>query len=214
MTRTRVTVVEYGLGNIRSVVNALSALDCDVRVATRPEEIGSESHLVLPGVGAFGDGMELLESGGWTEALGRAVLAGGTPLLGICLGMHLMAALGLENGPRRGLGWIEGTIDRLDSRGGTLRVPHIGWNEVATAPSSCVLYAGLEPSTDFYFLHSYALRTEEDSAVTGWCTYGDAFAASIHVGNLFGVQFHPEKSHKAGLSLLRNFLGHAQEGGC
>jgi imidazole glycerol-phosphate synthase subunit HisH len=200
-----VAIIDYGLGNLRSVANAFGSLDCRVEIITAPGSLTGASHLVLPGVGAFGDGIGNLQRGGWIEALEEAVRVRRTPILGICLGMQLLASAGTEHGSWRGLGWIDATVTRLAPDDQTLRLPHIGWNEVQVVGRPR-LFAGLGENPCFYFVHSYAVVPEDRGVISGLCDYGAHFAASVESGSIFGVQFHPEKSHKAGLLLLKNFL--------
>ena len=160
---------------------------------------------MLPGVGAFGDGIENLRRGGWIEALEAEVRVREKPLLGICLGTQLLAATGTEHGRWSGLGWIDATVTRLAAVGEKLRVPHMGWNDVQVVGHPKLL-TGLGERPCFYFVHSYAVVPEDRGVISGLCEYGTEFAACIESENIFGVQFHPEKSHKVGLSLLKNFL--------
>jgi imidazole glycerol-phosphate synthase subunit HisH len=199
-----VLVVDYGMGNLRSVVNALAAVGGDAVISNSPGALREARRVVLPGVGAFGDAMRNLRQEGWIEALERDVRAGGKPFLGLCLGMHLLATHGTESGTVDGLGWIPGAVGRLDTAG-ALRVPHIGWNEV-TILRQDGLFAGLGGSRDFYFAHSFVLRPDDPSVASATCTYGETFAAAIESGNVHATQFHPEKSQSAGLAALRNFL--------
>jgi imidazole glycerol-phosphate synthase subunit HisH len=200
-----VAIIDYGLGNLRSVANAFASLDSVVEIVSTPASLTAASHIVLPGVGAFGDGIANLRRGGWTEALEQEVRVRRKPILGICLGMQLLAKVGTEHGSWRGLGWIDATVTRLAPADQTLRLPHIGWNDVQVVGQPRLL-TGLGDSPCFYFVHSYAVVPEDRGVVSGLCDYGASFAASIESGNIFGVQFHPEKSHKAGLLLLKNFL--------
>jgi glutamine amidotransferase len=149
--------------------------------------------------------MARLRSGGWVEALRRAVQEDGRPLLGICLGMQMLAGFGEEGGAYPGLGLIDGRVRRLDALGCTLRVPHVGWNEVQFRADD-PLFAHLPQCSDFYFVHSYAFDGQNSAVATGWTDYGVALVAAIHSGNVFGTQFHPEKSSRAGRQVLRNFL--------
>lgn len=200
----RVSIIDYGMGNLRSVFNAFRSLGGEPEIVTRPEQLADADRIVLPGVGAFADGMRNLREGGWDAALEQGVRRVGKPFLGLCVGMQLLASVGLEHGETEGLGWVPGVCERLENGPG-LRVPHIGWNDVAFTQREG-LYAGLEESDAFYFVHSFVLRPEDDSAVSGVCDYGGPFAASVEVGNIRAAQFHPEKSHRAGLRLLENFL--------
>jgi len=198
-----VVIVNYGMGNLRSVVNAFAAVGRDVKVSADPHDLDHAGSIVLPGVGAFGDGIANLRNGGWLDPL-TAAAARGAPVLGICLGMQLLAATSTEHGVHQGLGWVHGQVTRLPSADPTIRIPHIGWNDVAlVAPSP--LLENLGPNPSFYFVHSFALDADAPG-VSAVCTHGTPFAAVIQRDNVFGVQFHPEKSHTAGLTLLRNFV--------
>ncbi len=199
-----VGLIAYGLGNLRSVVNALRAVGADARLVESPDALAACERLVLPGVGAFGDGMRRLEEGGWIEPLERAVREQGRPLLGICLGMQLLAEQGTEGGERPGLGWLPGRVEPMRSDDPAVRIPHIGWNDVRIAPGSR-LFAGLEDGVSFYFVHSYALRGADGDAA-GWTRHGDEFPAAVERGPIWAAQFHPEKSQQAGLQVLRNFV--------
>ncbi len=199
-----IAIIDYGVGNLTSVVNAFLALGHEAFVARRSDELGRATHLVLPGVGAFGDGMQKLQRAGWVETLGVEVKEKGKPFLGICLGMQLLATTGTEHGVHSGLSWIPGIVERLSPSDPGLRVPHIGWNDVRFARREG-LYAGLGETDVFYFVHSYVLKPSEPSVVNGVCFYGADFVASVEVGNIRGTQYHPEKSQKAGLKVLENF---------
>jgi glutamine amidotransferase len=199
-----VAIISYGLGNTRSVANAIEALSHEALIADRPEMLESAERIILPGVGAFADGMRSLREGGWVDALEHNIFKVGKPFLGLCLGMQLLASKGKEHGNHEGLGWIQGTVDRLRSMDG-LRIPHVGWNDVRLVRRDG-LYAYQGESSVFYFVHSYVLRPEDPNVVSGSCTYGEEFVASIEWENIFGTQFHPEKSQKAGLAVLRRFL--------
>lgn len=197
-----IAVINYGMGNLSSVVNAFTALGHPVTTARGPDELRHADRIVLPGVGAFGDGMRNLRERGWVEAMETEVRQKGKPFLGICLGLQLLGAVGTEHGRHEGLGWLAGTVERLEPAG--LRVPHIGWNDV-TFPAESRLFAGLDGAQAFYFVHSYALRPDDAGVVCGTCDYGGPFVAAVEVGNIQATQFHPEKSHKAGLAVLDNF---------
>ncbi len=206
-----VVVIDYGMGNLRSVANALAALDREPVVSADPAALQDADAVVLPGVGAFGDGMRQLRERGWVAALQRAVRGEGKPFLGICLGMQLLAARGTEHGEHAGLGWLDGVVTRLPDEDPAVRVPHIGWNDVEPA-AGAALYAGFGQRPDFYFVHSYRFEPADDGVVTGWCDHGVRFAASVAQGNIHAVQFHPEKSQGPGMAVLRNFLALAREG--
>jgi glutamine amidotransferase len=204
----KVALVNYGMGNLASVRRALEDLDAIVVDAQHPAALFDADRIVLPGVGAFAQGMERLEHGGWPEALQRLVGEEGRPILGICLGMQMLATEGDEGGPRPGLGLVEGRIRRLDALGCGLRIPHVGWNDVKHTDSH-PLFAHIGQDADFYFVHSFAFDAAHGGDVAAWTDYGVPVAAAVSRGNVFGTQFHPEKSSKAGRQLLRNFLDHA-----
>ncbi len=195
----RVVVIDHGIGNITSVMNALSAVAAAPHRARDPRALVGATHVVLPGVGAFRDGMASLHEGGWIGPLEAVVREQEARFLGICLGMQLMAAYGEENGRHPGLGWLESNAVRLPTG---VRVPHVGWNDVAPVNRPSLLG---DKAHSFYFVHSYAIPADEPAAV-GLTTHGRPFAAAVQRGNLHGVQFHPEKSHRAGLALLRAFV--------
>lgn len=202
-----IAIVDYGAGNLQSVVNAFEAIGQHPRVVTGPEPLADAAAIVLPGVGAFGDGMAQLRRLDVVGALRERVIVGKTPFLGICLGMQFLAQVGLEHGEHQGLGWIDGTVERLKSAPGGPRVPHIGWNAVHMDAAS-PLFEGLPPDPVFYFVHSYhlALAPRGAAAMTSWCDHGQRITASVQQEHVFGVQFHPEKSQRNGLTLLENFV--------
>lgn len=202
----RIAVVDYGMGNLRSVANAFEAVGQPVELASEPEQLDGVAGIVLPGVGAFGDAMRNLRERGFVEALEEHVRERGVPFLGLCLGMQLVAEESLEHGAHRGLGWVPGEVVRLEPMNGApLRVPHIGWNDVRFAPGTR-LFAGVGETQTFYFVHSYVFRPRSEDVISGVCDYGGPFAATVEAGNVFGTQFHPEKSQRAGLAALGNFV--------
>jgi imidazole glycerol-phosphate synthase subunit HisH len=201
----KIRVVNYGMGNLRSVLNAFAAIGSPAAVAERPEALADADAIVLPGVGAFGDGMANLRDRGWVPALEREVRMNHKPFLGLCLGQQLLASTGTEHGTHLGLGWIPGTVEKIVAKEG-LRVPQIGWNEVRFTPDD-PMYAGLGVSRDFYFVHSFVLKPADVRVTNGLCMHGDSFAASVRQGNIWATQYHPEKSQRAGLTVLRNFVG-------
>jgi glutamine amidotransferase len=206
-----VVIIDYGSGNLRSAAKAFeravaeAGLALDVRVSGRAADLDQASHIVLPGVGAFADcrrGLDALP--GMVEALHRTVIAGGRPFLGICVGMQLMADIGLEHGRHAGLGWIAGEVARIDVADG-LKIPHMGWNELQPAAPHPLL-AGILPGAHAYFVHSYAFRPADSGHVLASVDYGGPIAAVVGRDNLVGTQFHPEKSQRTGLRLIGNFL--------
>jgi len=172
-----IAIIDYGMGNLRSVANAFETLGAEAKIAAEPGALRDATGIVLPGVGAFGDGMRNLHARGFVEALQAEVLDGGKPFLGLCLGLQLLGTTGLEHGTHAGLGWIPGVVDRLPMPP-DLRVPHIGWNDVRIVKTDG-LYAGLGEKQVCYFVHSYALRPEDRSVISGVCDYGIEFVASI-----------------------------------
>jgi glutamine amidotransferase len=201
----KVGVVNYGMGNLGSVRRAFEDLGATVVIATEPSVLFYTDRIVLPGVGNFAEGMQRLRAGGWVEALNSLVREHQRPLLGICLGMQMLAAEGEEGGVTAALGFIPGRIRRIDALGCTLRVPHVGWNEVDyTAPEP--LFAGVPDGSDFYFVHSYAFEPSDDRDVVARTDYGVPLVAAVRHGVVVGTQFHPEKSSRGGRQLLRNFL--------
>lgn len=195
-------IVNYGLGNLSSVANAFRFLKCEARLLTRPEELARVRALVLPGVGHFQAGMSNLRAAGLEEALNRAVLEQGAPILGICLGMQLMCRSSMEAPGVAGLGWFDLDFVLLQSR--VLRTPNIGWNEVAQSVPKSRLLAGLRRPT-FYFVHSYC--AEGAGPGVSSCIDADVkVAATLEQGRIMATQFHPEKSQQDGLKLLANFL--------
>ena len=201
-----VGIIHYGMGNLNSVRHAFLAIGCEVSILEEPAALPRVTHLVLPGVGAFGDGMRNLRARGWVGALEEQVRGQGKPFLGICLGLQLLATRGLEHGVNDGLGWIPGEVVRLPELDGAVRVPHIGWNDVQPARRDACYRAGFDHPGVFYFVHSYHLVPDDPTLADGWCEHGVKFVASVSRGNIWAVQFHPEKSQHAGLQVLRNFV--------
>ena len=195
-----IAIVDYGMGNVKSVLNALKLIGVPATLTADPHDLERSTHLILPGVGAFPDGMQALSERGLIPLLSREIQEKRKPFLGICLGMQLLADHGEEGGSTQGLGWIAGKVRRL--RVGSERLPHIGWNNVAFGENP--LLSNITDPT-FYFVHSYVFVPAERHAVIGTCEYGETFAAILQQGNVFGTQFHPEKSQKSGLALLKNF---------
>ena len=200
-----VVIVDYGMGNLRSVRNAFNALGCSVEVSNNPKDLRKAKRIVLPGVGAFGDGIRNLRNNGWIDGLEEEVRVRGKPFIGICLGMQLLGTTSTEYGIHSGLNWVPGSVERLSSEDSEIRVPHIGWNDVIFVNKEG-LYADLGDSQTFYFVHSYVLQPEDKSSVSGFCSYGIEFTASVEMDNIYATQYHPEKSQKIGLKVLENFL--------
>lgn len=197
-------IVDYGMGNIMSVFNAFTKINCNVNIIKEPCELEKADKIVLPGVGAFNNAMNRLESEGWIEPLNQHVLDYKKPFLGICLGMQLLATKGYEHGITNGLGWINGEVRKLKSNDDNFRLPHVGWNNVKINKSTG-LYKDLKNNLDFYFVNSYAFFPDNDKVVSGVTDYHGEFVASVELENIYATQFHPEKSQKAGFEILRNF---------
>ena len=197
-------VLDYGIGNIGSILNMLKRVDGEAMPVTTAEELSGCDKLILPGVGAFDQGMTLLEGSGMRNALDAAVGAG-RPLLGICLGMQMLG-LQSEEGKREGLKYIPFSLRRFRLENQPeLKVPHMGWDFVTLTQPEDKLVQGVEQPARFYFVHSYHAVCDDPADVLITCDYGFPFAAAVHRGNVWGTQFHPEKSHRFGMRLLRNF---------
>jgi len=206
----QVTIVDYGMGNLRSVAKACEACGAQTSLATRPEQVAQAERLVLPGVGSFGDAMRALDRQGLVEPL-RAYLDSGRPFLGICLGLHLLFESGDEGGGTEGLGLLKGRVVRFSepaARGAQaerLPIPHMGWNTVHFSQPDDPLLAGIDDGAYLYFLHSYYVLPADAVALTE-TPYPENFCSSISVGSIRATQFHPEKSQALGLRILRNYL--------
>lgn len=223
MTKKQVVIIDYGSGNIRSAAKAFehvieqNNLDFDVIVSSKSEGLDTASHIVLPGQGAFGDCMKGLQAvDGMIEALERNVLTQKKPFLGICVGMQLLADRGFEYGEHQGLGWIAGDVVPIEVTDSTLKIPHMGWNvcdypHVVSSSTAHRALKGQEKNSTyhgnhFYFVHSFMFKCKDDQNVLGQVQYGGDVTAIVGRANILGVQFHPEKSQEAGLTLLNDFL--------
>lgn len=204
----RVAIVDYGMGNLDSVARATEECGGSPVVTASEVDIARAPAVILPGVGAFAKGMERIRERNLDDVLETYVKRRGVPLLGLCLGMHLLATGGYEGGETKGLGWIAGEVGRLPADDG-LRIPHVGWNEVHH-DGSCPLLLGIESGRDFYFVHSYRFVCGEPSHVKATTPYGSGFTSVVEAENVYGVQFHPEKSQRPGFQLLRNFIALAE----
>lgn len=196
-----ISIIDYGLGNILAFRNVYERLNIPVRVARSASDLAQTTKLILPGVGAFDHAMKRLDGSGMRAAVDDLVMRNKTPVLGICVGMQILAAAS-EEGKRPGLGWIGGTVKRFQGAG--LALPHMGWNDVApTRPGG--LFAGMEKDARFYFLHSYYFYCKDDRDSLAIANYGGKYSCAVAHENVYGVQFHPEKSHHWGVQLLKNF---------
>lgn len=199
-----VGVIDYGAGNIQSLSNAIEHIGAHVHLVRDAKEIGGMTHLVLPGVGAFGFCADRLRATGMLPALEDWVLTQRRPILGICVGMQLFADSSEELGLQVGLGWVGGSVKRLHSTDPAIRIPHVGWNSVCFEEDFGEYLQGAQ--SDFYFDHSYAYHAPKNGRTLASCTHGQSFCAAIRRENIVGVQFHPEKSQSAGMRFLRSFL--------
>lgn len=208
-----VAIIDYGSGNLRSAAKAFeraareAGLDTDIRVTGEAEVVAAADRIVLPGVGAFADCKRGLDAvPGMVEAMTEAVHGKGRPFLGICVGMQLMAARGLEHGTTEGLGWLDSEVVPLDPADASLKVPHMGWNELEFTVGRHPILDGIEPGAHAYFVHSYHMRCADPADVLATVSYGEPVTAVVGRGTMVGTQFHPEKSQAVGLTLITNFL--------
>ena len=206
----RVGVIDYGVGNLGSVLRALEEMRVAPVLVNRAADMHASDCLILPGVGNFADCARLLDAGGWTNALRDEVLGNSRPLLGVCVGMQLLADFSTEGTKAgqvsQGLGFIPGQVQHLSTLGCTQRVPHMGWNGITRTHTDEHLLNSIPDGTDFYFVHSYAFVPQDSADVLATTDYGVSVTAAVRRGHVWGTQFHPEKSSRAGLRLLRNFI--------
>ncbi|MCL5883718.1 MAG: imidazole glycerol phosphate synthase subunit HisH [Actinobacteria bacterium] len=195
-----IVIIDYGMGNLRSVEKALEKVGAEVAVSRDPDDLRQADRIVLPGVGAFGDAMANLQKRGLVEAI-KGEVAAGKPFLGICLGLDLLFEESDEHGLHQGLGLLPGRVELLATG---LKIPHIGWNQINIRKESKLL-AGIPDGSAFYFVHSYAVVPGEESDILCETEYGSAFVSAVERDNIAAFQFHPEKSSSLGLMILRNF---------
>jgi len=200
-----ISIIDYGSGNFRAIGNIYDVLNIPYKIVNKIEEIENASKIILPGVGAFDQTMSMLNSNGFREILDKKVLLEKVPILGICVGMQMLADSS-EEGTLKGLGWIRGKVKKFDKSkmDWTPKLPHLGWNSINILQSSALL-SDIDTQIGFYFIHSYYFEAENNENVLATTEYGDVFHAAIVHNNIYGVQFHPEKSHKNGIQLLKNF---------
>lgn len=201
-----ITIIDYGVGNINAFVNVYKRVNIPVKVASNPYELDQASKLILPGVGHFDYAMKQLNRSGMRSILDNLVLDRMLPVIGICVGMQMMANTS-DEGNEMGLGWIDANVKKLDVSkiSCVTKLPHMGWNDVIPIVTDHPLFLGLENNAIFYFLHSYYFECSERSNVLAETSYGNIFTSAVYRQNIYGVQFHPEKSHHYGERLLHNF---------
>lgn len=200
-----IVIPNVGIGNVRSVANMLGRVGAQALVSDQPTDLKSADKIILAGVGAFDAGMQALADGGWVDALQEAVHERKVPVLGICLGMQLLCQRS-EEGSTAGLCWVDATVKRFNAQEfPAIRVPHMGWNTIDIQKPNVIIPTD-EPDQRYYFAHSYHVVCQDKSNLVATVNYGNAVAAVIQNGNIFGVQFHPEKSHRFGMHLLANFV--------
>ncbi len=202
--KIKVGIIDYGMGNLRSVSNAIRSVGADSDYVIDPERLCDFDRLILPGVGAFPDAIMRLRETRMDQSLDDQAKSG-KPILGLCLGMQLMCKDSEEGGYSLGLGWFDAGVRHFPERL-NLKVPHMGWNNLLFAQDH-PLFKGIDPEPDVYFVHGFRVECAGHEDVLAWCDYGEPFAAVIGRKNIFGIQFHPEKSQRVGLAMLANFVG-------
>ena len=198
-----IAVIDYGAGNLQSVVKALRFIGCDCMITNNKQELLSASGAILPGVGSFGDAMDCMNRSGAADGV-LSFVKTGKPLLGICLGLQLLFDSSEESPNARGLGLLKGSIRKIPDNNGTLKIPHMGWNSLELCRRDGI-FQGLPDDPYVYFVHSYYLTAEDESIVSAKTQYGTSIDAAVAFENIYATQFHPEKSGKLGLQILRNF---------
>ena len=202
MSKPRIAILDYGMGNIRSVANAVDKVEGVESLVSEPEQLADFDKLILPGVGAFAQAIQRLNESGLDAALDE-YRASGKPILGICLGMQLLCSSSQEDGMHQGLNWFDARVEAIPKTA-DLVIPHMGWNNVSFQREDPIL-RGVESGSDFYFVHSYCVHCADPEDRLGVSEYGVGFASIIQRDNVYGMQFHPEKSQHVGLTLLKNF---------
>ena len=202
-----ISIIDYGMGNVKSVYNAFEILGSEIEIIDDPKKLDDSEAIILPGVGAFKDGIRNLEKMGFINKLEEQVIDKKKPYLGICLGLEFLANKSFEGGETEGFGWIKGQIEKIDTGDNKLKIPHMGWDDTIIKKNTTLLKGMKNPV--FYYLHSFFLKVEktETDYIESICEYGKTrIISSIHKENIYAVQFHPEKSQESGLKLINNFL--------
>lgn len=204
MTNKNVCILDYGSGNTMSVLNLIEYLKIPCKISREEKDIKNASHLILPGVGSFASSMNKIKQKIPIEVLEKEVLINKKPFLGICVGMQVLAEFGYEFQKSPGLGWVKGNVEKLNTK--NLPLPHIGWNNI-NIKKEIKIFDNLQNINDFYFVHSYVLKPKNKENIISTTNYDDIdFCSALNIENIYGVQFHPEKSQKAGQQLIKNFL--------
>lgn len=198
-------IIDYGMSNLGSIRRSLEECGAKAIVSDNPDDLESADKILLPGVGSFSDGMGNISRRGWINAIKKSVIDNKTPILGICLGMQLFASFGTEGGEIEGLNLIQGKIEKLVPENNDEKIPHIGWNEIIKHTDNHIL-EGIESGCDFYFVHSFHFNAQNKQDIVATTPYCGEFVSVLAKENIFGVQFHPEKSQDAGFKVLKNFL--------
>lgn len=199
-------IVDYGMGNLLSVKNAFDYLGADVKICEKPSELEDVDKIILPGVGAFPDSMKNITGQGFYDALNRLVLGNKKPILGVCLGMQIMAKIGHEMGKTNGLGWFDAEVIPIETNNPNLKIPNIGWENVELRKDS-ILLRNIHKSPDFYFVHSFCMKCNNEEDIDSVYYFDNKpITATVHRDNIFGTQFHPEKSSDFGKEVLINFI--------
>lgn len=201
-------IVDLEVGNIGSVIKVIKHLGIEFELITSPEQLQGATKIILPGVGSFSAASKRMHDSGFAEALHKSVLEYKVPVLGICVGMQLLASSGEEGSEdsyAKGLGYIDACVQRIDNKNDSLIIPHMGWNEINT--ESLAIFEGIENNSCFYFVHSYAMKLKSDTEYNvAYTNYGEPIVAYVNKGHIHGAQFHPEKSQDVGIRFIRNFI--------
>lgn len=200
-----ITIINYGSGNINAIGNIYNRLNIPFKIANSPQDVAGAEKIILPGVGAFDETISILDKSGFRSVLDKEVLENKVPVIGVCVGMQILAESS-EEGALPGLGWIKGKVKKIDSSllKSKPKIPHLGWNSIKITRNS-ILFDRIDEELGFYFLHSYYFDCSYEEDILATTYYGKEFASAVNHSNIFGVQFHPEKSHQNGVNLLKNF---------
>lgn len=200
-----IKIIDLEIGNIGSVIKVVKHIGVDFELITLPDQLDGASKIILPGVGSFHAAAKRIHHSGFSTVLDEYVLKNQVPVLGICVGMQLLAKLGIEGGASKGLGYIDATVEKINSFDGTLLIPHMGWNDISLLDMP--IFKNIDNNSCFYFVHSYAMKISANEDVkVAYTNYGENIVAYVNKGNIHGAQFHPEKSQQVGIQFLRNFI--------